>query len=340
MHAVAALWLLALLPASLAGIVSEPTCARYRAKLSEDTKAGDIDTLRSYSEAGMEAGEYVKDPTPYDWFLTQKQRTIPNVSFIGKSCDTHPTAESMAAVWVELILRKALAPNDEAVQSRIRFFDTNGPLNVSSSAAAAPVSPHYCHHVRIPEDSDIVFIDHAVSQAFTTSCVTNPRIDFKGDVETPRKEFEHLLRNLMILPNKPAIVFVNSMYRDPNFNFVTSNCERDVSEFASYYEVPSVSLKTAAFHHMIAVTSNCERDLSKFASYCEVPSASLKTAAFHHMIEDKTGFKISPLFPRYNDDKAAFEKDANKKGYKISPLFPRYNDDKVAFEKDAKEAFF
>ena len=73
-----------------------------------------------------------------------------------------------------------------------------------------------------------------------------------------RRPFERLLRSLLSLPRRPAVVLVHSYmwarsdapYGRPGTYY--SSAERELSELASYYGLPSVSVRGAAFHAMRA----------------------------------------------------------------------------------------
>eukprot|EP00798_Chlamydomonas_sp_ICE-L_P027311 gene27311-4615_t len=156
--------------------------------------------------------------------------------------------------WVELILRKHLLPPGQ--QHRLRFFDANGILDDQGAVKPIHGGADPCHHLRIPSTSDIVFVDLAVDDNLVATC--NDPTDFETKDRSHRRTLDHLLRNLLELPNKPAVILVNSFKwaglrsQHEEGGFSVGNCERDMFEFASYYQLPSVSMKTAVFHRMVA----------------------------------------------------------------------------------------
>ena len=98
-------------------------------------------------------------------------------------------------------------------------------------------SPAYCLY-RL---QDILFVDYTVND--------KPHIPFKSEI---RRGFERLLRKLLALPHKPAVVLMHHFCPlcDPKFTY-WGNAERELDEFASYYGLPTLSIK-AATHHLMA----------------------------------------------------------------------------------------
>ena len=88
---------------------------------------------------------------------------------------------------------------------------------------------------------DILFVDYTVND--------KPHIPFKSEI---RRGFERLLRKLLALPHKPAVVLMHHFCPlcDPKFTY-WGNAERELDEFASYYGLPTLSIK-AATHHLMA----------------------------------------------------------------------------------------
>ncbi|EFJ49697.1 hypothetical protein VOLCADRAFT_89679 [Volvox carteri f. nagariensis] len=62
---------------------------------------------------------------------------------------------------------------------------------------------------------------------------------------SPRRELERLLRKVLNLPSNPAVVLVNMFAMGPSHRKYWYTAERDFMEFATYYSLPAVSLKSA-----------------------------------------------------------------------------------------------
>jgi len=69
-----------------------------------------------------------------------------------------------------------------------------------------------------------------------------------------RRAFERLLRKLLRMPRGPAVVLVSAyayhMSRPPGQYW--ANAEADYFEFATFYQLPLLSLKAAVFHALVA----------------------------------------------------------------------------------------
>ncbi|EFJ49699.1 hypothetical protein VOLCADRAFT_89682 [Volvox carteri f. nagariensis] len=88
----------------------------------------------------------------------------------------------------------------------------------------------------IPE-ADLVFVEFAINDS--------PISTWTLDGAIARRPFERLLRKLLRLPSKPAVVLVNMYAVAPASNTYHHTAERDFGELAPYYSLPSVSLKAA-----------------------------------------------------------------------------------------------
>jgi hypothetical protein len=70
-----------------------------------------------------------------------------------------------------------------------------------------------------------------------------------------RRPFERLLRKVLSLPNAPAVILLHAYawFRpDPGPGAFYSNAERDFNEFAEYYGLPAVSVKSCCHAAMRA----------------------------------------------------------------------------------------
>ncbi|GIL73972.1 hypothetical protein Vretimale_5088 [Volvox reticuliferus] len=91
------------------------------------------------------------------------------------------------------------------------------------------------HHHLIPEP-DLVFVDYAVSDLPSAPWTSEGHI---------RRPMERLVRKVLDLPTRPAVVLVNMFAMGPSYGKYWYTAERDFMEFATYYSLPAVSLKAA-----------------------------------------------------------------------------------------------
>ncbi|KAG2492246.1 hypothetical protein HYH03_009488 [Edaphochlamys debaryana] len=107
----------------------------------------------------------------------------------------------------------------------------NGGLPGTTSAYMSS-----CMHQHLPLDVDLVLIEYSVNDSPTPS----------GEFEE-RRPFERLVRKALELPSRPAVVLVHFFAWDHGEAPYWATAERDLDEFASYYGIPSVSLRAAMF---------------------------------------------------------------------------------------------
>ncbi|EFJ49698.1 hypothetical protein VOLCADRAFT_89681 [Volvox carteri f. nagariensis] len=103
------------------------------------------------------------------------------------------------------------------------------------NGAVAGYSSSCLQHHLIP-GADLVFVDFAVNDHPTATWA------LEG---SPRRELERLLRKVLNLPSNPAVVLVNMFAMGPSHRKYWYTAERDFMEFATYYSLPAVSLKSA-----------------------------------------------------------------------------------------------
>eukprot|EP00798_Chlamydomonas_sp_ICE-L_P024266 gene24266-9867_t len=94
-----------------------------------------------------------------------------------------------------------------------------------------------------PGDLDIVLIEYAINDT--------PRPSPSMAPGSRRAALERLLRKVLNAPGQPAIIMVNmlAIHRDMEMGYWV-NAERDFQEFSTYYGLPTVSFKAAAYHEM------------------------------------------------------------------------------------------
>ncbi|GIL76842.1 hypothetical protein Vretimale_8688 [Volvox reticuliferus] len=90
----------------------------------------------------------------------------------------------------------------------------------------------------------------------------------------PLRSFEQLVRKLLRLPRRPAVVLLNIFRwfsesridadQRPSDTYYFTNAEAQFFEFATYYGLPLISLKAAVYHHMVAGTRGFQVDTLRF----------------------------------------------------------------------------
>ncbi|GLI65300.1 hypothetical protein VaNZ11_008793 [Volvox africanus] len=110
-------------------------------------------------------------------------------------------------------------------------------------------------------DVDLVLLEYAIN---------DPPFLEPQMINEPRKSFEQLVRKLLRLPRRPAVVLLN-LFRwfsesrvgadqRPSDTYYFTNAEAQFFEFATYYGLPLLSLKAAVYHHMVAGTRGFQVD--------------------------------------------------------------------------------
>ncbi|KAI8575811.1 hypothetical protein K450DRAFT_260010 [Umbelopsis ramanniana AG] len=117
-----------------------------------------------------------------------------------------------------------------------------GQHKLVNGAAPATGSSYftYCHSKHIPDDLDIIFIEFSINDG---SIYPTERGD--GDPGIT-KNMELLVRNLMQMPNKPAIVFLSFFSFKVDYYF---NGQEAHMAIANYYDIPYISFKNAYYDH-------------------------------------------------------------------------------------------
>lgn len=111
------------------------------------------------------------------------------------------------------------------------------PVSLINGAIPATGSDYYssCFMGHIDEGSDIIFIELAVNDQFS-----------EGDA----KSYEWLLRTLLALPSKPAIIHVQTM--GLVFNMIATGGDMHLA-VAQYYDTPVVSIRHVLLPHFLAL---------------------------------------------------------------------------------------
>ncbi|KAG1657320.1 hypothetical protein FOA52_008048 [Chlamydomonas sp. UWO 241] len=150
----------------------------------------------------------------------------------------------------------------------ITFFNAAKGATNSNFAAT-------CTHDIVKNDTDLVFVEYSINDAVRV---------VSGEEKQQllqRKSFEVLIRRLLTMPSRPAVVVFSAcrwgdpVTADPEYqgNFLL-NAETDFLEWGLYYHTSALSCRAAAFQQMLAgapgfKTDNCvgrER-----ASFIDVP---------------------------------------------------------------------
>ncbi|KXZ42501.1 hypothetical protein GPECTOR_141g699 [Gonium pectorale] len=150
------------------------------------------------------------------------------------------------------------------------------PTGTQSSYVAACVEQHL--PTVLP---DLVLVEFAVND------LPKPSSDFK---DPGRRAFERLLRKLLQLPSRPAVVLVNMYAHNvvaPNGNGCCNfwnNAERDFLELGLYYGVPSISLKAAVVPSVLSNTSDALSAATIFNAGRYHPGAGGHVVAFELLV--------------------------------------------------------
>ncbi|RUS16673.1 SGNH hydrolase-type esterase domain-containing protein [Jimgerdemannia flammicorona] len=99
----------------------------------------------------------------------------------------------------------------------------------------------YCFHKRIPRDVDIVLIEFALNDGSPFPSERNA-----GDPLTS-KMMESLVRNILRLPSKPAIIFISFFSYNVNEYFDGQESHLPV---ANYYDITFISMKNVLYDHV------------------------------------------------------------------------------------------
>lgn len=121
-------------------------------------------------------------------------------------------------------------------------------VTVNNGAVPGTTSAYMCACFRrhVPQDVDVVFIEYAVNDEHRKE----PIFD-----NNARKPMERLVRKLLLLPSRPAIVLLNTFAwfnTQPFEGVFWSSAEREFQELAWYYHLPTVSVKAACYADMVA----------------------------------------------------------------------------------------
>ncbi|KAG2454180.1 hypothetical protein HYH02_001215 [Chlamydomonas schloesseri] len=112
---------------------------------------------------------------------------------------------------------------------------------------------------------DLVLLEYAIN---------DPPFPYPAFENEPRKSLELLLRKLLLLPGRPAVVFLNGYRWHGHFTLpgpakrealgvYYSNTEPEYFEFATYYGLQLLSLKAAVFHQMVAGVRGFRADVTR-----------------------------------------------------------------------------
>eukprot|EP00798_Chlamydomonas_sp_ICE-L_P032694 gene32694-17150_t len=130
-----------------------------------------------------------------------------------------------------------------------------------------------CQEAHLANDLDLVVVELAVNDPHEA----DPNFE-----TSKRRAIERLIRKLLQMPKQPAVIMVNMFAYCkiiPCGRFF-SNAERDFSELALYYSVPSVSLKAGIFHEQDTFAAR-SASITVCPLYYSLPSVSLKAGIFH-----------------------------------------------------------
>lgn len=132
-----------------------------------------------------------------------------------------------------------------------RFLDwwkeqfPKGHHSMFSGAIGATDSGYfaYCFDKHIPKDVDIIFLEFSLNDASTLPCEMN---DKKGSI-VQAKMMESLVRNLLRLPRKPAVIMTSVFSFNVNEYLDGQESHLPIS---NYYDLPHISMKNALYDHV------------------------------------------------------------------------------------------
>eukprot|EP00775_Hariotina_reticulata_P012114 gene12114-12253_t len=119
-------------------------------------------------------------------------------------------------------------------------------ITVNNGAVPGTTSQYMsgCINLHVPATADIVVVDYTVNDEVLVDInMNNPQ----------RRPLERLLRKLLAMPNNPAVLLLHSyawFRADMGVGLFFNNAERDFSELALYYGLPSVSVKACCHEAM------------------------------------------------------------------------------------------
>ncbi|GFR51316.1 hypothetical protein Agub_g13681 [Astrephomene gubernaculifera] len=104
-----------------------------------------------------------------------------------------------------------------------------------------------CMHHHLPPEVDVVLVEYAVNDSPAPSAMF---------WDPSRRAFERLLRKLQRLPSQPAVLLVNMFAYTAAHGKYWHSAERDFNELATYYGLPSVSLRAAVLPSALSSSSS------------------------------------------------------------------------------------
>ncbi|KAJ9106092.1 hypothetical protein QFC21_001232 [Naganishia friedmannii] len=111
----------------------------------------------------------------------------------------------------------------------------NGAIPASGSNYFAT-----CFAEHIPEDADLVLIELGSTRILVMGMMLTGLCTSDSDI-TVQKEYEELLRGLLALPNKPAVVSMELV--GLVFNYLSTGADQHMG-VSQYYDVPVVSIRS------------------------------------------------------------------------------------------------
>ncbi|KAJ2962136.1 hypothetical protein NQZ79_g2580 [Umbelopsis isabellina] len=100
----------------------------------------------------------------------------------------------------------------------------------------------YCFDKHIPKDVDIVFVEFSLNDASALPC----ELAKQGSI-VQAKMMESLVRNLLRLPRKPAVIMTSVFSYNVNEYLDGQESHLPIS---NYYDLPHISMKNALFDHL------------------------------------------------------------------------------------------
>jgi hypothetical protein len=177
----------------------------------------------------------------------------------------------------------------------------SGLVNVHNGAIAGTVSQYMsvCLGSHVPSDVDLVVVEYAINDPYNAEHDTDMR-----------KAFERLLRKLLNLPKKPAVILLlNYNWNTAQGVYYKGTAEADFLTYATFYSLPALSVR-AAVHELLE--NNVDGFISK-GTRAKSPELAGKLWHFDTIHPDgRTGHRAFAelLYHLYNETLISLERQA------------------------------
>ncbi|KAG1678961.1 hypothetical protein FOA52_013024 [Chlamydomonas sp. UWO 241] len=213
---------------------------------------------RARHAAQVNGGEASRLRVALDRFLKLTPGDSLNLAFVGGSVTAGQGAVGSLSFpsWAEDILKKEIG-------DQVHLH--NGGLTGHFSAYMS-----LCYALHVPQEADIIFVDYAYNDDWGAQVPISETNEL-GSFNSMRRPYERLLRKLLSYPRNPAVVLIHSfVWNDPMPGVLPGtyyhSAERDLHEFATYYQLQELSVKAGAFHLMQSGTKGFQVNHARAAA--------------------------------------------------------------------------